>query len=315
MKFTLKSVLILLTACVLQHICLAQFNPLQKVDYSLIEGKILYVPTYESSSKYIDKMTKKEMYRKIADVPNKAEYYNRVWKEALEESGFEETDYKFTDIPSKELSKIQCKDCILIRYQRERVGENFVKDRENVTARLVVVHPKRQFIASANVTGLDLSDKNDIRLMLNILNSNLNASITRYKAGTLKYGKVLESARQHAANFVQNMSDKTFLIPKPDVSTKKGKKNLAKLEESVKDWTLSKTKLCSPVEIEELRGSGDDDSFYLKILPMYIDDFTALHMNMLISTADDTVLQAFIGEKKVNAKSLMKIQSLLKEHR
>ncbi len=207
------------------HLLSAQLNPLQKVDYSLIEDKILYVPTYESSSKYIDKMTKKGMYKNIAGVSDKAEYYNRVWKEALHESGLDTTSYKFTDTHAKDLTKASCEDCILLRYKREFVGSVLLKDRVNVTALFTVVHPKRQIISSANINGLDISDKNDIRLMLNILNSNLNYAITNYKSGTLNFGKMLEESRQNRKEFVENISDKTFLIPKPDASTKKGKKS------------------------------------------------------------------------------------------
>ena len=55
----LKQMTLLVCALALFQFGYSQMTPVRKFDYSILEKKTLYIPTYSASEKFISKMAKK----------------------------------------------------------------------------------------------------------------------------------------------------------------------------------------------------------------------------------------------------------------
>ena len=303
-KIALLAIAILLLTC---NTAFAQMNPIKSFDFSLLEGKKLLIPTWEASEKYIKKMGKKGKFDKIASAKEKAEYYNKIWKEAMAESSYDATDYEIRGYDEKQLIKSKNKEAILLGYLIDR-------NTGNVHAQLVVTHPKRQAIARTVINGLDMSEKNDIRLMINMLNESLNTAVEMEEEGSDKTFKSLRNKyKERVVEFFDGIEDKVFLIPEIEhKNAKKAEKLNTELKAALKSWKLCDYEFTTMEEIEKKRVEGDPDSFYWRDFPIYTNNILiTYHYNVLLSTDGDNVLFAFFGKKRLTASVLEKTQEKL----
>ena len=176
---------------------------------------------------------------------------------------------------------------------------------------LTVTGPKRRVIAKTPITGLDFSDKNDIRLMINMLNESLNtASELAEEEGKSSFKGVRTKYKEGLVEFYEGMEDKTFMVP---ASTHKKKKKAsernADLKQALRSWKLSETKFTTEEEIDKMRIEGDPDCFYWKTIRIYTQNpIINYNYNLLISTESDEVIIGFLGKKRLKPATIEKIQ-------
>jgi len=159
---------LLIIALAFSNMVTGQLTPIKSFDFSLLEGKKLFIPTYEASQKFIAKMAKKGKLDEIEDAKAAAENYNKMRSEAMAESSYDDTDYEIKAFDAKSLMKAKDKEAMFLRLYQDDYG--------NRTASITVCSPKKQVIASTIINGLYLGEKNDIRLMINMLNESLNTA-------------------------------------------------------------------------------------------------------------------------------------------
>ena len=104
---------------------------------------------------------------KVHEALKSAETFNKTWKEAMAESSYDATDYEIRGFDAKKLIKTKNREAIMLEYYSNGLND---------VAYLTVTHPKRQVIASAQINGINLDEKNDIRFMINMLNESLNTA-------------------------------------------------------------------------------------------------------------------------------------------
>ncbi|MCB0402687.1 MAG: hypothetical protein KDD41_11425 [Flavobacteriales bacterium] len=306
MKKINQTTLSLLVMMLFSTIGFSQMAPVKKFDYSILEKKKLYIPTFEANEKFIQKMSKKGKYDKIADAKEKAAYYNKIWKEAMAESSYDATDYEIRAFDRKQLVKSKDKEAILMYFVFDDYGNGQVS--------LLVTGPKQQIIASSIINGLDLGEKNDIRLMMNMLNESLNTASELNEEGSKTNMKGMRSKyKEGVVEFYDNIGDKTFLVPKSEhKNEKKAAERNADLKEALKTWKLSKYEFTTEEEIENKRIEGDPDYYYWRDFPIYsaINGVRiTYHFNVIISADSDDVLFSFMGKKRLKPETLEQIQS------
>lgn len=282
----------------------AQLNPLKKFDFSLLEDKVLYIPTYETSKKYIAKMSKRGKLDKIADAKAKTEAYNKAWKEAMAESSYDATDYEIRGFDAKKLFKNKDPKAILLLYQIDKYGNEY--------ALLYTTGPKKQKIAQALITGLDMGDKNDIRLMINILNDSMNTAAEIQGEGKKATFKNLGKKYKMAlVEWAEDMDNKTFLVPKSEhKNEKKAASRNADLEAALKNWKLTNYEFTTEEEINNRRIEGDENSFYWKTFTLYTGyALLTFNYNLIISTDGDNLITGFMGKKRLKPATLDLIQN------
>ena len=298
---TLKSTLIIFGILLLGQTGFSQLAAVKKFDYSLLEGKKLYLPTYEAAEKYIKKMAKKGKYDKVADAKKNAEDYNKNWKEAMAESSYDATDYEIKAFDSKKLIKSKNKEAILLMFSYDKYGNRY--------ATLNVTSPKNRVIAYAITNGLNLTTKNDIRLMMNILNESLNTAAELEEEGDKSRKAVKNKYKADFIEFYADITKKTFLVPKSEhKKADKAKERTRELKEALRDWTLSEYILTTQEEIEKKRVEGDPDSFYWRDFPVYNNSPFNGHYNMILSTEGDDVLFVYAGKNKMKPGTIDQIQ-------
>ena len=302
MKKTTKSVLLIVMLFIFCN-SFAQLATVKKFDYRILKDKVLYIPTYEVSKKYAAKLTKRGKLDKLADKKAIVEEYNNAWKQGMAESSYDATDYEIREFDHKKILKSKDKKAVLLYYYTDRYG--------NTYANIVVAAPKKKTIARTIITGLDLSNKNDIRLMVNMLNESLNTAAELNEEGS----KVTRRAqgkkyKQGLVDWYEGVKEKTFLVPKSEhKNEKKAAKRNADLKEALKDWKLSKYEFTTEEEVNNKRIEGDSDSYYWKTFRIYTN--TALityNYNLLLSTDGDDVIMAFLGKKRLKPATLDQIQ-------
>jgi len=283
----------------------AQLLPIKKFDCSQLEGKKLYVPTFQAAQPQLRKMAKQGKFKEMNDANEIAEYYSNVWKEAMAESSYDATEYEIRGFDSRRLIKNKDPEALLLSF--------YVDDYGNETALLTIAAPKKQVVARAIITGLDLSQKNDIRLMINMLNESLNTSceLDEQEEGKIKRKAYMNRYKKEFLAFYNSMSDRTFLVPESEhKKPKKAQERTADLVLALKEWKLSKYELIKQEEIEERRVEGDAESFYWKDFPIYTQNILiTYHYNVILSTDGDAVVFVFLGKKRMKPSTLEKIQS------
>ncbi len=301
---TLGRVIVTLTTLLITTASYAQITSPKKFDYSILENKTLYIPTYEASSKFISKMKKRGKYKQITEVKRKAEHYNEIWKEAMAESSYDATNYEIKAFNRKRLIKDKDENAVLLNFYVDEFGNKF--------ASLYVTHPKSTLIANTLITGLDLSKKNDIRLIINMLNESLNAASELYEEGKKVNTKGIRSKyKERLVNFYDEIDDKILLVPRVrHKNPKKAKARNADLREALKSWNLSQYEFTTTANLEAKRVEGDPDSYYWKSFPIYTSNpLITYHYNLILSTASDEVLVTFLGKKRLKPATLDKIQN------
>jgi hypothetical protein len=304
-KRTLSTVLIMFLFC---HFGYSQIAA-KKFDFSELENKVLYIPTYKTSSKFIDKMKKKGKYEKLASVNEKVELYNTAWEEAMAESSYEATDYEIRSFDRKTLIKSKNKKAVILYYYRDRYG--------NTTVNMMVTGPKKKVIASSYINGFDLSEKNDIRLMMNMLNDVLNTTADAQKESDNKSKANRKDTRskykERLVNFYDEMGDKTFLVPKSThKKPKKATQRNADVKAALENWKLSQYEIRTEEEIEKKRLEGDSDYFYWRDIPVFGEVQgvpVTYHLNYILSADGDNIIMGFLGKKRLKPATLDKIQT------
>lgn len=285
----------------------SQFKPVKKYDYSQLENKVLYIPTFEGSSKFISKMKRRGKYAKIKDVNRKAAIYNKAWNEAMAESSYDATDYKITAYDKKKLIKSKDEKAILLQLFRDEYGNKY--------ASLMVTSPKERVIARTLITGFDLSDKNDVRLMMNMLNESLTMACELYDEDEKKISgkKFRNKYKESFLDFCDELEDKTFLVPRVrHKNPKKAASKNADLRAALKEWKISDYEFTTTANIKAKRIEGDANSYYWRSIPYYTNNkLTVYNINFILSTDSDDVIIYFMGTKKLKPSTLQKIQKTI----
>lgn len=284
-------------------------NSVKKFDFSLLEGKVLLIPTYQASATFIAKMKKKGKYQDISDAKSKAAHYNKIWKEAMAESSYDATDYEIKAFNSDKLVRTKNKTALLLYYYKD--------SNTNKWAKIISTSPRKQIVASALINGLDLSDKNDIRLMMNLLNDSMNQALEVKEDGQKTSKKGMKNkTNQRLANFYDNMKDKTLLIPKVrHINPKKEKAKNTELKATLENWKLSNYKITTKVQIEEERSKGNPDTFYWRAFPYWVSPKNPgisrpnTYFNVLLSSDGDKVIFKHPGKEQPTPSVFKKIQT------
>ncbi len=299
-----RRIVLILSTLLIASSSYAQFGSPKKFDFSILENKTLYIPTYEASSKFISKMRKRGKYKKITEVKRKAEHYNTVWKEAMAESSYDATNYEIKPFNRKELIRSKDEEAVLLNFYTDQYGNRY--------AGLTVTNPKTIVIATALITGLDLSSKNDIRLMINMLNESLNTASELYEEGK-KVGRknVRSKYKERLVNFYDEIDDKVFLVPRArHKNPKKAASRNADLRSALKSWKLSDYEFTTTANVQAKRIEGDPDSYYWKSIPIYTQNpLITYHYNLILSTDGDEIIVGFMGKKRLKSATLDKIQN------
>lgn len=284
-----------------------QLAAVKKFDYSILKDKILYIPTYEVSKKIIDRMAKRGRFDKIKDTKSAEIHYNKIWREAMAESSYDATKYEIKSFDQRKLIKSKDPKAILLYFILDEYG--------NKRASMMVTGPKKKVIANTIITGLDLSDKNDIRLMMNMLNESLNTAAEINEEGNKSTRKAnVNKYKLSLIAWSKNMKDKTFLVPASEhKNAKKRVKRDEALKEALQYWHLTKYKFTTEAEINKKRVEGDKDSFYWKSFPIYTNSpLITYHYNVILSTDGDDVIMVFLGKKRLKPAALEQTQKKIK---
>jgi len=296
-----------LTLLFISNIGIAQIAAVKKFDYSILEDKVLYIPSYELSEGFISRMTKKGKFDKLASRQEKVDLHNKAWKEAMAESSYDATDYKiggFDEKDQKKLFKDKDPKAIFLQYYTDKYG--------NEQAMLVVTGPKKKIIARSVITGLDLSEKNDIRLMINMLNESMNtASEIQDEGGKASRKNFRSKYKVALVEWAKDLENKTFLVPKSThKKAKKAEERNADLEAALKNWKLSKYEFTTEEEINNKRIEGDENSFYWKTFRIYTNSpLIIFNYNLILSTDGDDIITGFLGKKRLKPTTLDLIQN------
>ena len=293
----------LFAALIAFNIGFSQIPAVKNFDYSILKDKILYIPTFEVNKRYATKMTKKGKLDKLADAKAEVEEYNLAWQEAMAESSYDATDYEIRAFDHKKVLKSKDEKAVLLFYYRDRYGNRY--------ANIVVAGPKKKVVARSIITGLDLTDKNDIRLMMNMLNESLNVAAELVEEqGKANRKGARNKYRQGLIDWYDGVEDKTFLVPKSEhKNEKKAEKRNVDLKEALKSWKLSKYEFTTEEEINNKRIEGDADSYYWKTFRIYTQNsLITFNYNILLSTDGDDIIVAFLGKKRLKPATLEQIQ-------
>ncbi len=281
----------------------AQLNPIKRFDFHLLKDKVLYIPKYSESSDYAKRLIKKGKFDKLKDVNQRIEAYNTIWEEAMAESSYDATPYEIKEFSWNKLVKEKNKEAMVLSYNSDRYG--------NWYAQIMVITPKKRAIARTVINGLDLSSKEDIRLMINLLNHSLSTAAQLEEEGNKSIKAIKSKYKEYLVTFFERMKDMTFLVPKSEhKKPKKAEQRNADLADALKAWHISKYKLTSKKEVEEKRLEGDTDSYYWKNFNFYTKSpLITYRLNYILTAEKDEVVFYFMGTKRLKPSTLKEIQT------
>ena len=111
-----KNIILVLLLTFVTNVSYGQMAAVKKFDYSILKDKVLYIPSYETSEKFIAKMTKRGKFDKITEAKAKVELYNTAWKEAMAESSYDATDYEIRGFSAKKLFKSKDPKAVIMQF-------------------------------------------------------------------------------------------------------------------------------------------------------------------------------------------------------
>ena len=282
-----------------------------KFDYAKMKEKTLYIPTFEVSEKYIKKMERKGKFDKIETAEKKAELWNKNWKLGIEESKYNMTKYEIKAFDSKALIKSKNPDVLILRIFSQKQGSgNSGITAYNTFAGIQSVGPKKAImLTQIPINGFDLSDKNEIRLIMNMLIDGIEMAVDAAADGDATYKEMRVEAKKQFIAYSEKMKDMTFLVP--EVKSDKGKGDIIKRTEEVKkalkSWSISKFKMSNEEEINQFRLEGNKDYYYWKVIPYYVSGIPFVYnLYYVISCHGDEIVFMFIGPKKLDGKTIEK---------
>jgi len=299
----LKNIAFVLIFSLISNICFSQLNPVKKFDMSILKDKVLYIPAYDVSQKYTARMSKRGKFDKLADKKAQIEAYNKAWKEAMAESSYDATDYEIRGFEYKKMFKSKDPKAILLYYIIDKYGNEYAK--------LIATGPKKKVIAQTMITGLDLSNKNDIRLMMNMLNESMTTAAEIQSEGNkASFKNIGKKYKIALVEWAEDMKSKTFLVPKSEHKNKKKADNRnADLKEALKNWKISNYEFTTEEEVNNKRIEGDEGSYYWKTFRIYTSSpLITLNYNIILSADSDDMIVGFMGKKRLKPATLDLIQ-------
>ncbi len=299
----LSYLLIICGAFLITNLASAQLAGVKPFDPAILKNKVLYIPTFEASERYIDKMSKKGKFDEISDHEQKVEYYNTLWKEAMAESSYDATDYEIKGYDLKQLIKSKNEEAIILTYRQDDYG--------NRTVSMFVTGPKKRTIAIAPITGFNLFDKGDLRLMINMLNESLNdAAETAIDGQKTSRSAARKDYKMKFVEWADNIADKTFLVPASEhQNEKKRDRRNEDLQDAIQYWKISNVKFTDHEEVEAKRVEGDPDHYFWRSIPVYTQSpLITYHYNLLISTESDDLLLVFMGKGRLKSSAVEQTQ-------
>lgn len=306
----MKNIFLVLTLAIATS-AFGQFSPVKNFDYSILEGKVLYIPqlNFNEDSNKIQRLLKNERFEKIETEKEKIIEYNRIWKEAMEQSSYKATPYEIVDFNYKELKKAKDPKALVLKY--------FTDGYYNEWVSLVSMGPDNtKDIATALITGIDLTKADDIRLMINMLNFSLNEA-SELQENNLKtgYNNVRKNYKQNFLEFYEGISEQTFLVVKDENENleKAERRNLDMLE-ALNEWTLSNYKIITKEDLESRRLKKEKGSYYWRSFPMRTQSpLIIIQMNLILSTENDEVyFYKHLGSKRLKGSTIIEIQENIK---
>ncbi len=265
----MKKVLVFSTLLFYFACCIvsAQYRTIKKFNFNLLKDKVLYINEFSESSYYSDWLIKKGKLSELKTLNEKTEYYNSLWKEAMAKSSFDAIPFEIKEFEAKKLFREKNEKAIILMYH--------VDNTQNFYADLWVTGPKRTIIASVIINGLDLSDVNDIRLMMNLLNYSLNESVEiESTTGDKSFSGLRDKFKQRMVDFYQDLSQQTFYVIKEDsYNPKKAERKNRKIKEALEStWNVCKYEIISEEELQKKKDEGVTHGYYFKCFNYYTNN-------------------------------------------
>jgi len=272
-------------------------------DYSTIEDKTLIIPKYDPKSIYGKNLVLNKQYEKFGSVNEKNSYYENMWDTAIQESSFSLCDYKIKNIDFETLSNVEKRKYVYLSYHKT-YGYFY--------AMVWFVDEKGEELplAMVLVNDFDLGDKNDIRLMFNIITqtitiykdqinkkmfSDMNSILEDKsigKSGRLKamnteevQNAVNEYFALQVLNYISEADEMTLLIPERYKS--------AGLDKELSKWKYSEYKYVPESFIEQKKENSDNNYRYLRAQSAG-STLLASTTVWLLSTNNDRILYNFL---------------------
>lgn len=260
-----------------------------------IAEKTLFIPEYNKRS-IIESLVSKENKKEVVN-----EYENN-WKEALDRSAFMIRNIQVGNLDYNNLTDEERKSYVFLSYY-ETMGYKYALlwylDENNREL------PATMFV----INDMDFGNKNDLSLLLNILNQNLLFTNEYIEAETFEHLKSItednslkntdklislstediQDAQNDfnaklTINYASNYEDITLLIPE--------ELNNKQLEKSLKKWKYSSYKFMPASEIEKMRTSNEEKYAYIKVQQAGKSIMKSVIV-YLLSTNEDRILYKY----------------------
>ncbi|MBL3657995.1 hypothetical protein [Fulvivirga sediminis] len=298
--------IIILLSCI--NSSFAQFNPIKKFDYTLLEGRTLWVPKFDLSDKAMKRLIKKDKLKEYERLSRSATELTNLWSNAMKNSSYDATDYIIKKFEPKEFLKEKPKDALALMFMEQRKDGQVL----NISAQIWSAYPKKRPIASTVINDLDITDENDLILIINMLNNSLEGALAMEESGDKSVKAMKNKYKSNFVKVYETLPKKTFLVPEYEDEKKADKKN-EDLKEAIQGWSLCDIKMVSEAEINQKRKENSTDYIYWKNIPYYTGTPIVYNINMIISTESDVILFVFMGKKKLKASNLEEAQKKMQK--
>lgn len=278
-KALVFSTILIYFACTLVS---AQGMIIKNFDFNLLKNKVLYINEFSESSAYAKRLLKKGKYSELKTLKEKMEYHNAIWKEAMAKSSFDAIPYEIKEFDTKKLYKEKNEQAIILSYYGDQYGNDYCY--------LEITGPKRTAIANALINGLDLSNPNDLRLMMNLLNYSLNEAVEiDSTTGDKTFSGLRNRFKQTMVDFYHDLPQQIFYVVKEvdaDKPNKAAEKN-KEIEESLKaNWNISKYEIISEEDLQKKKDDGVTNGYYWKSFNCYTNSILMVYKFRYLLTID-----------------------------
>ncbi len=305
----LFTVLVLLTIGLASTRAQSMGGLAKKFEWNELENRTLLIPTYNLSERYIEKLMKRSKNEKLANKQERADMFNTAWTEGLAESFYDATPYEIKSFDQKALIKSKSTKFMMLTFTEDKYG--------NVYVNVFLPGPKKKLIATTIVNGFNLYEKRDVRLMMNILNNSLLTAGQIYdEEGVVKRKDQKGKSIDYFQKFYADISNKTFYVPILTVEDSKKKYETinAEVKETLaNDWEICNSKQINHEELDEVKNSGNDDGFYIRVIRINTQYPFPFFYNLVLTTEKDGVLSGFIAKAHVRSSNIKKLQEKLQK--
>ena len=305
MKLIRYFIWVLLLIGFANHSFSQEFGPMKikNQDIKIIKGKVLLIPEYDEKMGFCKVFIDPTAFKAFKNEKKIQDEYKRRWDSALKASTFDFCSYEIKYFDRVKLEKDKDKNYILLYFDHDWYN--------NWYAYLAVTEPKYTVIATAPVTGIDLSNIQDIKTMMNMLTYSLVNTFSYY--GDEAKG-LFRGHEYKYKNFIQTFSDtlknKTFLIPLYDKERKNFKKHNEKIGEFIKlNWKISKFEMLPPAEYRKRVAEGRPNDYYIKSCSINTDNSIMTYQYFAImTTRENYMIHGFMGLQYYNVTNLKYFQ-------